>query len=190
MTELLAHSVEVKQTHGNFPKLSSLTHLLLSPVQRLLHPLGEESGSGLDVRAHLALGHRRFSSLGCLHSIKRSPPPRPLLPEKLPPLLNFTSSQGGGGGATIVSRHRDGLTHTYTHTHARTGGVKPSVESSPFTSSSSSSAAGCLLLLRLVGGMTKVFVSVLICSATPHCCKTAPRSHLLYPTTLTWKVCV
>lgn len=57
----------------------SVAHLLLSSVQRLLEPLGEDPSSSLEVRTHFILCH----VLKC--SVKHKQPASRLLPlEKLP----------------------------------------------------------------------------------------------------------
>lgn len=74
---------------------SPLAHLLLGSIQGLLDPFREDSGSSLEVRAHLILRHRQLSR--CLS----------LLPDcyALPP-CDSTSAVVGGGGATQCQNAR------------------------------------------------------------------------------------
>lgn len=76
---------------------SPLAHLLLGSIQGLLDPFREDSGSSLEVRAHLILRHRQLSR--CLS----------LLPDccALPPCdSTATSAVVGGGGATQCQNAR------------------------------------------------------------------------------------
>lgn len=76
---------------------SPLAHLLLGSIQGLLDPFREDSGSSLEVRAHLILRHRQLSR--CLS----------LLTDccALPPCdSTATSAIVGGGGATQCQNTR------------------------------------------------------------------------------------
>lgn len=94
-------SATVKKLRGlseTFLKSGSpLAHLLLGSIQGLLDPFREDSGSSLEVRAHLILRHRQLSR--CLS----------LLPDccALPPCdSTATSAVVGGGGATQCQNAR------------------------------------------------------------------------------------
>lgn len=60
--------------------LISVAHLLLGPIQRLLDPFGEESGSSLEVRPDFVLCHRESPiDLSLSPRNERDQPARPVL---------------------------------------------------------------------------------------------------------------
>lgn len=173
-------------TWSHFTNLISSAHLLLSSIQRLLDPFREESGSSLEVRAHLILCHLRLclsdDTPPCAQSTSR------VLPERV--AAQLTSTQGGGGGVNS--------THVKTHTHMQTGGT----QDRPHMSAVLDSVINFISRREFTGlvqtcqsSYIELVLRVLICwgeNICLHCWESSRRSHLpsrkAIPQ-LTWKWC-
>lgn len=113
-----------------------VTHLLLSSVQGLLDPLGEDSGSSLQVRAHLVVSHRHFRRWVS-----------PLWTSSVCFLLNCTDSPrlscDFNSRRWRWSKRQDAYSHTHHYTHVCFRLINPA-ESNVIMSNNS------ILLFKLV----------------------------------------